>query len=70
MLVMNNTNVNFDAVSQNEEGVTLATMSASYSGGSVYFNLTVEKNDEAVNADFDEFKEKVLASVASVKIMG
>ena len=32
MLVMNNTNVNFDAVSQNEEGTTLATMGASYSG--------------------------------------
>ena len=70
MLVMNSTNVNFDAVSQDEEGATLATMSASYSGGSVYFNLTVEKNDEAVDADFDEFKEKVLASVASVKIIG
>ena len=70
MLVMNSTNVNFDAVSQDEEGTTLATMSASYSGGSVYFNLTVEKNDEAVDADFHEFKEKVLASVASVKIMG
>ena len=70
MLVMNNTNVNFDAVSQDEEGTTLATMSASYSGGSVYFNLTIEKNDEAVDADFHEFKEKVLASVASVKITG
>ena len=70
MLVMNSTNVNFDAVSQDEEGATLATMSASSSGGSVYFNLTVEKNDEAVDADFDEFKEKVLASVASVKIIG
>ena len=70
MLVMNNTNVNFNAVSQDEEGATLATMSASYSGGSVYFNLTIEKNDEAVDADFDEFKEKVLASVASVKIVG
>ena len=70
MLVMNSTNVNFNAVSQDEEGTTLATMSASYSGGSVYFNLTIEKNDEAVDADFDEFKEKVLASVASVKIMG
>ena len=70
MLVMNNTNVNFDAVSQDAEGATLATMSASYSGGSVYFNLTIEKNDEAVDADFHEFKEKVLASVASVKIMG
>ena len=70
MLVMSNTNVNFNAVSQDEEGTTLATMSASYSGGSVYFNLTVEKNDEAVDADFHEFKEKVLASVASVKIMG
>lgn len=70
MLVMSNTNVNFNAVSQDEEGTTLATMSASYSGGSVYFNLTIEKNDEAVDADFHEFKEKVLASVASVKIMG
>ena len=70
MLVMNDTNVNFNAVSQDEEGVTLATMSASYSGGSVYFNLTIEKNDEAVDADFHEFKEKVLASVASVKITG
>ena len=70
MLVMNSTNVNFDAVSQDEEGATLATMNASYSGGSVYFNLTVEKNDEAVDADFHEFKEKVLASVASVKITG
>lgn len=70
MLVMNSTNVNFDAVSQDENGATLATMSASYSGGSVYFNLTIEKNDEAVDADFDEFKEKVLASVASVKITG
>lgn len=70
MLVMSNTNVNFNAVSQDEEGATLATMSASYSGGSVYFNLTIEKNDEAVDADFDEFKEKVLASVASVKIIG
>ena len=70
MLVMNSTNVNFDAVSQDEEGATLATMSASYSGGSVYFNLTIEKNDEAVDADFHEFKEKVLASVASVKITG
>ena len=70
MLVMSNTNVNFNAVSQDEEGATLATMSASYSGGSVYFNLTIEKNDEAVDADFHEFKEKVLASVASVKIMG
>ena len=70
MLVMSNTNVNFNAVSQDEEGATLATMSASYSGGSVYFNLTIEKNDEAVDADFDEFKEKVLASVASVKIVG
>lgn len=70
MLVMNNTNVNFDAVSQDENGATLATMGASYSGGSVYFNLTIEKNDEAVDADFDEFKEKVLASVASVKITG
>ena len=68
MLVMNDTNVNFNAVSQDEEGTTLATMSASYSGGSVYFNLTVEKNDKAVNTDFHEFKEKVLASVASVKI--
>lgn len=70
MLVMSNTNVNFNAVSQDEEGTTLATMSASYSGGSVYFNLTIEKNDEAVDADFHEFKEKVLASVASVKITG
>lgn len=70
MLVMNNTNVNFDAVSQDEEGATLATMGASYSDGSVYFNLTIERNDEAVDADFDEFKEKVLASVASVKITG
>ena len=70
MLVMSDTNVNFNAVSQNEEGTTLAIMGASYSGGSVYFNLTVEKNDEAVDADFHEFKEKVLASVASVKIMG
>ena len=70
MLVMSNTNVNFNAVSQDEEGATLATMSASYSGGSVYFNLTIEKNDEAVDADFHEFKEKVLASVASVKITG
>ena len=70
MLVMSNTNVNFNAVSQDEEGITLATMSASYSGGSVYFNLTIEQNNEAVDADFHEFKEKVLASVASVKIMG
>ena len=70
MLVMSNTNVNFNAVSQDEEGTTLATMSASYSGGSVYFNLTIEKNDEDVDADFHEFKEKVLASVASVKIVG
>ena len=70
MLVMNDTNVNFNAVSQNAEGTTLAIMGASYSGGSVYFNLTVEKNDEAVDADFHEFKEKVLASVASVKIIG
>ena len=70
MLVMSNTTVNFNAVSQDEEGTTLATMGASYSGGSVYFNLTIEKNDEAVDADFNEFKEKVLASVASIKIMG
>ena len=68
MLVMSNTNVNFNAVSQDEEGTTLATMSASYSGRSIYFNLTSEKNDEAVESDYQEFKEKVLASVASVKI--
>lgn len=30
MLVMSDTNVNFNAVSQDEEGTTLATMSASY----------------------------------------
>ena len=70
MLVMSDTNVNFNAVSTADAGTTLAIMGASYSGGSVYFNLTLEKNDEAVDADFHEFKEKVLASVASVKITG
>lgn len=70
MLVMGSTSVSFNALSQDENGHNLASMSANHTdGGSVYFSLTVEADDATVDADFDEFKKKVFASVASVNEM-
>lgn len=67
MLVMHDTNFTFNATSQDEAGHPFASMSASYSGGSVYFNLTVDHNDPAVDQDFADFKESVFTSVGLLK---
>ena len=66
MLVMQETNISFNGVSQDESGIQNAQMSANYSGDNVYFSLTVVKNTKEVDVDFAEFKEKVLTSVASM----
>lgn len=72
MLVMTNTNVNFNAVSQVSD-ITIADMSASYSGSNIYFNLNLINVDSyndhntVVDADFAEFKETVLTSIAALE---
>ena len=72
MLQMNESNLNFSAVSHDGSGNQLSTLSASYSGGeSVYFNITLESmqadNITAIKDDFDSFVDKVVATIAKSK---
>lgn len=73
MLRMENSNVNFNGASTIEEAV-VASMSASYSGDgtNVYFSFSVNDidaylaNQEAVDADFVEFKTNVFATLETM----
>lgn len=73
MLRMENSNVNFNGTSTIEE-VVVASMSASYSGDgvNVYFSFNVNNidtylaNQEAVDADFVEFKTNVFATLETM----
>lgn len=73
MLRMENSNVNFNGASTVEE-VVVASMNASYSGDgvNVYFSFNVNDintylaNQEAVDADFAEFKTNVLSTLETM----
>lgn len=73
MLRMENSNVNFNGTSTIEE-VVVASMNASYSGDgvNVYFSFNVNNidtylaNQEAVDADFVEFKTNVFATLETM----
>jgi hypothetical protein len=73
MLRMDNASINFNGSSVIEDAV-VAVMSANYSGAEVYFNMTVQdlvrynENKEAVEADFDMFKDKALESINGIAL--
>ena len=73
MLRMDNANMNFNGTSIIEE-VVVATMNASYSGGSeIYFSFSVvnydsyKTNKVLVEADFSDFCVEVLEAVEATK---
>lgn len=68
MLQMNDSNLNFNAVSHDGHGEQFATLNASYNGGTnVYFSVNLEKmasaNITAIKNDFDTFVDTVVASI-------
>ena len=72
MLQMNDTNLNFNAISHDSDDKQLASLSASYSGGeSCYFSVVLDKLEEdniaAIKLDFDNFVDKVVATIAKSK---
>ena len=73
MLQMNDTNLNFNAISHDNTGEQFASLSASYGGGeSVYFSVTLNAmeadNIAAVKDDFDSFIDKVVATIVKSKV--
>lgn len=68
MLRMENSNVNFNGTSMIED-VVVASMNANASGASVYINFNIDnialynENKTAVEADFNEFKERIFETV-------
>lgn len=72
MLTMNDSNMNFNAISQDTQTqATIASMSASYSGGTgVYFSINIDDYNADLNdmkTDFNDFITKVISSVKKVK---
>ena len=68
MLQMNDSNLNFNAISHDSDGNQLASLSASYNGGeSVYFSINLNKmnttNIEAIKDDFDSFVDRVIITI-------
>lgn len=68
MLIMNDSNMNFNAISQDSTtNTTIASMNASYSGSGVYFSINVENLDvdmDDVKADFNNFIDKVMLAIS------
>lgn len=67
MLIMNDSNMNFNAISQDSNQTTIASMNASYSGSGVYFSINVENPNvdmDDVKADFNNFIDKVMLAVS------
>ena len=67
MLIMNDSNMNFNAISQDRNQTTIASMNASYSGSGVYFSINVENPNvdmDDVKADFNNFIDKVMLAVS------
>lgn len=73
MVKMDNMNISFNGASLIDD-VVVAQMNANYSGHEVYFNMTVvdlaayNENKEAVELDFDSFKDKALESIISIAL--
>lgn len=71
MLRMNESNINFNGASVVND-TTIATFSAGYSGGDVYFSFNIpdkavhQANEQAFEADLIEFKDQVMAIVDSL----
>lgn len=73
MLRMENSNVNFNGSSSIEDAI-IASMSANYAGDgvNVYFSFSINDinaylaNQEAVDADFVEFKTNVFATLETM----
>lgn len=69
MLVMNDSTINFNAISQDQTNDTaIASMNASYSGGSgLYFSLNIDDfktaDIEGIETDFHNFITRVIAAV-------
>ena len=67
MLIMNDTNMNFNAMSQDSNQTTIASMNASYSGGnSLYFAVNIDDMDADLNnikSDFSNFIDRVITIV-------
>lgn len=67
MLIMNDTNMTFNAMSQDSDQVTIASMNASYSGGnSLYFAINLDNMNadlDSVKTDFGNFIDRVVIMV-------
>lgn len=72
MLTMDSRNFNFNATSKVDDTV-IATMSASFSGTNVYFNMNVENvssystHKTEVDADYAIFTAEVLESISDTE---
>ena len=70
-----NKSLNFNGDSQ-INGVTIANFNASYNDGNLYFNKNIQKVEQytdaeietQVNADYNEFEEKVMAIIGGANV--
>lgn len=70
-----NKSLNFNGNSQ-IDGITIANFSASYNDGNLYFNKSIQEVEKytnaeieaQVNADYDEFEEKVMAVIGITNV--
>jgi len=71
MLIMNDSTINFSAISQDSAENTVASMNASYNGGTgIYFSLNIDdyktSNVGDIEADFRNFITRIIATVSQV----